>query len=85
MSTTALHIIDLVKSLPPAEQETVRAALWRESPVTKSPRSPLFLRDANGNPYDPEGIPNDDPIFKVLEEIEEERHRDPGPPPPEFD
>jgi hypothetical protein len=84
MSTTALHIIELVKSLPAEDQQAVRAALLQEGPPRPPPGQSLFLRDADGNPYDPEGIPNDHPIFKVLEEIEEERHRDPGPPPPDF-
>jgi hypothetical protein len=85
VSTTALHIIELVKSLPLEDQQAVRAALLQEKPATERPRQGIFLRDAEGNPYDPEGIPNDDPIFKVLEEIEAERHRDPGPPAPQFD
>jgi hypothetical protein len=85
VSTTALHIIELVKSLPLEDQQAVRAALLQEAPLSDHPPRSLFLRDADGKPYDPDGIPNDDPIFRLLEEIEEERHRDPGPPAPQFD
>jgi hypothetical protein len=37
----------------------------------------LFLRDAEGNLHNPDGIPNDDPIFRTFEQIEEERHCEP--------
>ena len=38
----------------------------------------------DGSYYNPDGIPNDDLVFEILEEIEAERHRTPGPPAPEF-
>jgi hypothetical protein len=85
VSITALHIIELVKSLPLEDQQAVRAALSQQELTAAPARRTIFLRDADGYPYDPEGIPNDDPIFKVLEQIEEERHQEPSPPPPQFD
>jgi len=39
----------------------------------------------DGSFFNPNGIPNDDPIFRILEEIEDERHRALGPPAPEFE
>jgi hypothetical protein len=85
MSTTALRIIELVKSLPLAEQRAIRDALNGQASAPGKPERPLFLRDADGNYYNPEGIPNEDPIFKILEEIEEERHRTPARPLPPLD
>ena len=85
VSTRSFHIIELVKSLPLEERQAVRAALLGEAPVRDHPPQRLFLRDGEGKPYDPDGIPNDDPVLRLLEEIEEERHRDPGLPAPRFD
>ena len=85
MSTIALKVLELVKSLPQAEQRMISAELARGR--AKPPRDPRrqLQRLPDGSYYNPEGIPNDDPIFTVLEEIEEDRHRTPGPPAPEFD
>ena len=85
MSTTALEIIDLVRSLPSEEQRAVRIALAQPGvPTPTLPRRKL-QRLPDGSYYNPDGIPNDDPVFKILEDIEAERHRDPGPPAPVFD
>jgi hypothetical protein len=84
VSTIALHIIELVKSLPNQEQEAICAALARREEIRGTYRRQL-QRLPDGSYYNPEGIPNDDPIFKILEEVEEERHCMAGPPPPEFD
>ena len=85
MSTTALHVIELVRSLPEADQQTIRAALADPAtPPRAVPRRKL-QRLPDGAYLNPDGIPNDDPVFRVLEDIEEERHRTAGPPAPEFD
>ena len=82
MSTTALRIIQLVKSLPPAEQRAVSVALAHlRPPVSASPvGGPVSFR-----PEDYVGLPDDDPFFKVMAEIEQERHARVGPPPPLLD
>ena len=80
-----MHIVELVKSLPEADQQAIREALNPKGPAARGPERPPFLRDANGDYYNPEGIPNDDPVFKILEEIEEERHRTPARPLPALD
>jgi hypothetical protein len=85
MSTTALHIIGLVKSLPPAEQQEIREALACPSAQPKSARRRQLQCLPDGSFFNPNGLPNDDPVFKILEEVEAERHRMPGPPPPQFD
>ena len=85
MSTTVRHIIELVRSLPFEEQRAVRIALAQpDAPKQILPRRQL-QRLADGRYYNPDGIPNDDPVFKILEEIEADRHRDPGPAAPVFD
>ena len=85
MSTTAQHVIELVRSLPEADQRAIRDALTgAPSPLQTIPRRKL-QRLPDGGYLNPNGIPNDDPVFQVLEQVEEERHRTPGPPAPEFD
>jgi hypothetical protein len=83
MSSTLAHVIALAKALPQEEQQMLCAELTNPAKV-KGERI-VFQRTPDGKPYDPEGIPNDHPVFKILEEIEEERHNDPGPPAPDFD
>jgi hypothetical protein len=82
MSTTALHIIQLVKSLPLAEQQAINSALSSVAP-SSGPRAravhPPF------GPEDLEGLSDDDPFFKVMEEIEQQRHAHVGRPAPELD
>ena len=85
MSTTALHIIQLVQSLPDADQCAIREALARSPAALGPPPRRRLQRLADGTYLNPEGIPNDDPIFKTLEEIEAARHQNPGRPAPEFD
>ncbi len=80
MSTTALHIIELVKSLPLPEQQAICGELARY-------RSELVARPANGparSGVADDGIPNDHPFFTILEADEAARRRDFGPPPPDF-
>jgi hypothetical protein len=85
VSTTALHIIELVKSLPEEEQLTICAALAEHRASASPPRRRQQRRLPDGAYLNPEGIPNDAPIFKVLEAIKAERHATPGPPEPAFD
>ena len=85
VSTTALHIIELVKSLPLADQQLVCAILPRHLERARKLKRPQFLRTPDGRYYNPEGVPNDDPFFKIMEDIEAERHRTPGRPAPAFD
>lgn len=81
MSTTALHIIQLVKSLPPAERRAVATALAELGPDGEraSPAGPALTQ------ADYEGLPDDDPFFKVMEEIERARHVHAGRPAPDLD
>jgi hypothetical protein len=85
VSTTTLHIIELVKSLPEEEQRTICAALTGPRATAARPKRRQLQRLPDGAYLNPDGIPNDDPLFKVLEGIEAERHVMPGPPPPAFD
>jgi len=85
VSTIALKVLELVKSLPLAEQQMIRAELAKGTANPRREPRRQLQRLPDGSYYNPEGIPNDDPIFKVLEEVEEDRHRTPGPPAPKFD
>lgn len=85
VSTIALHIIELVKSLPKEDQQAVRKALTGQYEFSVSPKRRQLQRLDDGSFYNPDGIPNDHPVFDVLAQIEEERHRMPGPPAPAFD
>ena len=85
VGTIALQIIELVKSLPVEEQQAVRNALAGPPAVCARPQRRQLPRLADGSYFNPAGIPNDDPIFHILEQIEDERHREPGPPAPAFD
>jgi hypothetical protein len=85
VSTIAPQIIELVKSRPAEEQQAVRIALAGQPAVRVRPQRRQLPRLADGSYFNPAGIPNDDPIFQILEQIEDERHRDPGPPAPAFD
>ncbi|MCL4854114.1 MAG: hypothetical protein M5U12_25485 [Verrucomicrobia bacterium] len=77
--------IGLVTSLPLAEQQHVCAVVHRQVEGARKLTRPRLLRTPTGGFCNPDGIPNDGPFFKVLEHIEEERHRTPGRPPPAFD
>ena len=85
MSPTALHIIELVKSLPAEEQRAVREALARtDAPKPILPRRQL-QRLPDGSYYNPDGIPNDHPFFTIMEEIEAQRRDHPARPLPTFE
>lgn len=85
VSTIALHIIELVKSLPAEDQRAVRDALAGQPVVGTRIQRRQLPRQSDGSYFNPGGIPNDDPVFQILEQIEEERHHEPGPPAPAFD
>ncbi len=70
MSTTALHIIQLVKSLPVEEQQAIGSAL---ASLAASPQHGLPAVRPPFQSEDYEGLPDDDPFFKVMEEIERQR------------
>ena len=78
-------MIELVKSLPPEDQRAICAELARHAAALRSPARRRLSRLADGTYQNPDGIPNDHPFFKIVEEIEEERHRTPGPAAPDFD
>lgn len=84
MSTTPLRIIELIKSLPVAEQQAACEALAKHGERLAKPKRRRLQRLPDGSYYNPEGIPNDHPIFKILEDIEEERHHTAARPAPEF-
>jgi hypothetical protein len=84
MSTTASRVVELVKSLPEADQRAIRAALVDQEVKAETSRRRKLQRLPDGGYLNPGGIPNDDPILTVLEEIEQERHRTPGPQAPNF-
>jgi hypothetical protein len=85
VSTTALHVIELVKSLSETDQQAIRDALASPKLSPEPGQRRKLQRLPDGSYFNPDGIPNDDPVFKVLEEIEDERHRTPGPSSPKFD
>jgi hypothetical protein len=85
VSTIALQIIELVNCRPAEDQQAVRNALAARPTVGARPQRRQLPRLADGSYFNPAGIPNDDPIFQILEKIEGERHREPGPPAPAFD
>ena len=84
MTTTALHIVELVKSLPVAEQKTICAELTKHTASLVQRKRHQLQRLPDGKYFNPEGIPEDDPFFKIMEEQETARSHDPGPPAPEF-
>jgi hypothetical protein len=84
MSVIASRVVELVKSLPEADQKAICAALAeRKMNFGTRPRRQL-QRISDGSYFNSGGIPNEDPIFKVLEEIEQQRHNTQGPEAPEF-
>ena len=84
MSTTAWHILELAKGLPPEEQRFICSALSRQAALPRQSRRPDFLHTPAGECRNPAGVPNDDPFFRLVEQIEEDRHRTPGRPLPEL-
>ena len=86
MSTTALHLIQLIKSLPLEDQRAVYEALAKQASLLRAAAAAIPAGSGTPVRYDnPNGIPNDHPFFKIMEEDEAARRKDPGPPPPEFD
>jgi hypothetical protein len=85
VSTIALRIIELVNSLPVEEQQVVRNALAGPPVVRACLQRRQLPRLADGSYINAAGLPDDDSIFQILEQIEDERHREPGPPAPAFD
>ena len=81
----ALHILALVKSLPETEQREISAALHQHVQGAGKTRHLRFERTPDGGYHNPDGLPNDDPFFKIMEQIEEERHQTPARPLPAFD
>jgi DNA-binding transcriptional ArsR family regulator len=84
MSTTASRVVELVKSLPEADQRAILAALAEPEADAGTARRRKLQRLPDGSYLNPHGIPNDDPVFKILEQVEQERHRTPGPEVPKF-
>jgi hypothetical protein len=84
VSTTALHVIELVKSLPKEDQQAIRDALTGVKAGNSIPFRKL-QKLSDGTYLNPGGIPNDDPSLKILEEIEQQRHQTHGPTAPRFD
>lgn len=85
MNTTALHIVELVKSLPMEDQHAVREALLKQGAARSSLKIPGLVKTETGDYYNPDGIPDDHPFFKILDEEGQARHREAGPPTPDFD
>lgn len=85
MGATPLQIIELVKSLPAEDQRAIREALARPDPLLTKIFRRKLPQQPDGAYFNSEGIPNDDPVFKILEEIESRRHGEPGPPAPVSD
>jgi hypothetical protein len=84
MSTTALLILELAKTLPVEEQRFICAALGRHAGAPGSGEGSRFIRTPDGECHNPSGLPNDDPFFRLLEEIETARHATSGRPLPEL-
>ena len=85
MSTITLKVLELVKSLPPEDQRTICVEWVRHTAAHASPEKRKVQRLPDGSYYNPDGIPNDHPFFKILEEDQASRRQDFGPPGPEFD
>lgn len=80
MSTTALHLIQLAKGLPVEDQRLICAALSRHPAVSRKAKRLQFEKTSDGGRLQPDGIANDDPFFKIMDDIEEARHRTPARP-----
>ncbi len=85
VSTIAQKVLELVRSLPPADQQMIWAELGKPTPGPKTVLLCQLQRLPDGTYYNPDGIPNDDPFFKILEEDQAASRQDFGPPAPEFD
>jgi hypothetical protein len=80
-----MQIIELVKCLPVQDQQAVSQALAGGPALSVPVIRRVLPRLADGTYFNPDGIPNDDPIFQILGQIEAERHQTPGPDAPDFD
>ncbi len=82
MSTTTWRIIQLIQSLPLREQQVVRNFLARADIPQRSeepgPSAPSSNWEAE------EGLPDDDPFFKIMEDVERERRTHQSRPIPDF-
>ena len=85
MSSTALHILELVKSLPSEEQRLVCALLNRQLAGMSTIKRPAYLRTPDGGYLNPNGLPNDGPFFKIMDAIEAERSEAAARPLPELE
>ena len=85
MSSTALHILELVKSLPSEEQRLVCALLNRRLAGMSVIKRPTYLRTPDGGYLNPNGLPSDDPFFKIMDSIDAERSKTPARPLPELE
>jgi hypothetical protein len=82
VSTTALRILELVKSLPPSERRIVAAAVER---VNSEGIAEAGDGQSSFKPEDYQGLDDDDSFFKIIDQIEQERHDRVGPSAPELD
>ena len=88
VSSNALHIIELMKSLPSEEQRLVCALLnrqFRQLTGTPQAKRSKFLRTPDGAYLNSNGIPNNDPFFTIMDAIEADRSDTVARPLPEFD
>lgn len=85
MSTTALRIIELVKSLPLEDQQVICAELAKRAATLHLPVDEQPDPSAEFVEEDRQGLNDDDPFFKVITEIEAARHAYPGRPAPALD
>ena len=84
MSTTALHLFQLAKRLPVEDQRLICAALSRNPAVAGRVMRLQFTKTPDGSRLQPDGIANDDPFFKIIDDIEEARHQTPARPTPDL-
>ncbi len=81
MSTIALKVLELAKSLPPEDQRKIAVELATHAAELEKPARGPIQRLPDGTCYNPDGIPDDDPFFKTMEEQKAACSQDPGPPP----
>ena len=84
MSTTASRVVELVRSLPEADQKAICAALAKREAIPRAAPRRKLQSLPDGSYINPNGIPNEDSVFRLLEEIEQQRHNAPGPDAPIF-
>lgn len=73
VSTIALKLLELVKSLPPEDQRRIAVELATHGAKLEKPARGPVQRLPDGTCYNPGGIPDDDPFFKTMEEQEAAR------------